>query len=70
MNKPVIVRTHRENKMKQVKSFGFDPPGGGLTIIESIWKSGNLPYLVANTYDFNFIKIGGIWFFRGAEAPY
>ena len=23
-----------------------------------------------STYDLNFIKIGGIWFFRGAEAPY
>ena len=43
--------------------------GGGLTITESIWKSGNLPYLVANTYGLNFIKVKGIWFFREAEAP-
>ena len=33
-------------------------------------NSGNLPYLVANTYGLNFIKIGGISAFRGAEAPY
>ena len=38
-----------------------------LTIIESIWKFGNLPYLVANTYGLNFIKFGGIWFFRGQK---
>ena len=25
--------------------------------------------LVANTQGFNFIKIGGIWFFRGQKAP-
>ena len=31
--------------------------------------SGNLPYLVANTHGLNFIKIGGIWIFRVAEAP-
>ena len=29
-----------------------------------------LPYLVANTYGLNFIKIRGIWMFRVAEAPY
>ena len=37
-------------KKKKVMPLGFNPPGGGLTIIESIWNSGNLPYLVANTY--------------------
>ena len=41
----------------------------GLTIIESIWKSGNLPYLVPNIYGLHFIKIGGIWFFRGQKLP-
>ena len=40
-----------------------------LTIFESMWNSGNLPYLVANTYGVNFIKIGGIWFFRGQKPP-
>ena len=34
----------------------LSPLLGGLTINEI----GNLPYLVANTYGFNFIKIGGI----------
>ena len=36
--------------------------GGGL-------NSGNLPYLVANTYGSNFIKIGGISIFRGQKPP-
>ena len=44
-------------------------PEGGLTIIENIWKFGNLPYLVANTYGLNFIKIRGTWFFRGQKPP-
>ena len=30
-------------------------------------NSGNLPYLVANTYSLNFIKIGGISIFRGQK---
>ena len=43
--------------LDKMKSLGFDPPrewggGGG--------NSGNLPYLIANTYGLNFIKIGGI----------
>ena len=33
-------------------------------------NSGNPPYLVANTYGLNFIKIGGISIFRGAEVLY
>ena len=33
------------------------------------WNSG-LPYLVANTFGLNFIKIRGISIFRGTEAPY
>ena len=37
---------------------------GGFTIIERSWNSGNLPYIVANTYGFNFIKIRGIWTFH------
>ena len=41
----------------------------GLAIIEGIWKSGNLPYLVANIYGLHFIKIGGTWFFRGQKPP-
>ena len=41
----------------------------GLTIIKRIWKSGNLPYLMANTYGSNFIKIGDIWFFGGQKPP-
>ena len=60
----------KKKKKKQVKPLGFDLPGRGLTIIESILNSGNLPYLVAKTYLLKFIKIGGIWFFRGAEVPY
>ena len=43
-----------KNKIKQVKPPSFDPPGSGLTIIKSIWNSGNLPYLVANAYRFQF----------------
>ena len=39
----------------------------GLTIIESIEKSRNLPYLVADTSGLNFIKIWGIWFFWGQK---
>ena len=38
---------------------------GGFTIFERSWNYGNLPYLVANIYGLNFIKIGGIWIFRG-----
>ena len=38
---------------------------GGLTIIERSWNYGNLPYLVANTYRLYFIKLRGIWIFRG-----
>ena len=56
----------------EVAYFNFqeaEPPIRGLTIIERSWNSGNQPYLVANTYDLNFIKIGGIWIFRGAEPP-
>ena len=34
------------------------------------WNYGHLPYLVANTYGLNVIKIGGIWIFWGAETPY
>ena len=60
----------KKKKKKQVKPLGFEPPGGGLMIIEIIWNSGNLPYLVVNAYGVNFIKIGGIWFLKGAEAPY
>ena len=33
----------------------------------NIWNSRNLPYLVANTYGLNFIKIEGISFFRGVD---
>ena len=33
-------------------------------------NSGNLPYLVADKYGLNFIKIGGISIFWGAEVPY
>ena len=41
----------------------------GLTIIESIWNFGDLPYLVANIYGANCSKIRGIWFFRGDRSP-
>ena len=41
------------------------PPIRGLTIIKRSWNYGNLPYLVANTYGLNFIKIRGIWIFLG-----
>ena len=57
-----------------MKPLGFDPPGewgsGGGGGLESRWNSGILPYLVANTYGLNYIKIGGIRIFRGTEAPY
>ena len=46
-------------------SGGQKPPIRGLTIIERSWNYGNLPYLVANTYGLNFIKIGGISIFPG-----
>ena len=63
------------------KSKVFDFSGGQkphireLTTIERSWNYGNLPYLVANIYELNFIKIGGIWIFRrwgwgGGETPY
>ena len=39
---------------------GQKPPIRGLIIIERIQNYGNLPYLVANTYGLNFIKIRGI----------
>ena len=54
-----------EREKKKVKPLIFDTPEGGLTIIESIWNSGNLLYFVANTYGLNVIKIGGIWIFWG-----
>ena len=48
------------------KSEVFDFSGGrstllgGLTMIERSQNYGNLPYLMANTYDLDFINIGGI----------
>ena len=44
---------------------GLSPILRGLTIIKRSWNSGNLRYLVANTYCLNFFKIGGIWTFHG-----
>ena len=44
---------------------GRNPLLGGLTILKRSWNSGDLPYLVANIYGLNFIKIGGIWIFCG-----
>ena len=44
--------------------------GGVLTIIKSIRNYKNLAYLLANTYDLNFIKIGGIWFLGGQKHLY
>ena len=46
-------------------SGGQNPPIRGLTITERSWNYWNLPYLVANTYGLNFIKIRAIWIFRG-----
>ena len=51
-----------------MRPHGFEPPEGGFTIIEGIWNSGNLPYLVANTYGWTIIKIGGM-IFQGARSP-
>ena len=48
---------------------GQKPPIKGLTIIERSWNYGNLPYLVANTYGFNFVQIRGIWIFQREETP-
>ena len=47
------------------------PPIRRLTIIKRSWYYGNKPYLVANTYGLNFIKIGGIWIPRvgGGKSP-
>ena len=47
---------------------GQKPPISGLTIIEKSWNYGNLPYLMANTYGLNFIKIG-IFEFSGGQKP-
>ena len=49
-------------------SEGQKPPIRGLTIIKRSWNYGNLPYLVANTYGINLIKIGGISIFRGGRG--
>ena len=38
---------------------------GRLTINDRSWNYRKLPYLLANTYGLNFIKIGGIWISRG-----
>ena len=32
----MVTKKEKEKKKKQVKPLGFDAPGGGLTIIESI----------------------------------
>ena len=45
------------------------PPIREFTIIERSWNYGNLPYLVANTYRLDFIKIGGMGIFRGGRSP-
>ena len=50
-------------------SEGQKPPIRGLPIIERSWNYGNLPYLVANTYVLNFIKLRGIWIFQGVKTP-
>ena len=50
-------------------SGGQKPPIRGLTIIKRSCHYGNLPYLVANTYGLNFIKIGCIWIFSGDRNP-
>ena len=53
-------------------SGGQKPPIRGLTTIKRSWNYGNLPYLVANTYGLNFIKIESIWIFRsggGGQKP-
>ena len=58
----------KEKKEKQVKPLGFDTPERGLTIIESIWKSGTLPYLVANTSGWNLSKLKE-FDFSGGRSP-
>ena len=47
--------------MKQVQPIGREPPGGA--------AYSNRKDLNNNTYDLNFIKIGGIWILRG-QKPY
>ena len=42
---------------------GAKKKGGGR------WNSGNLPYLVTNTYGLNFIKIGRVSIFSGGRSP-
>ena len=46
---------------------GLSPLLGGLTIIERSWNSGNLLYLVANTYGLNFIN-RRFWTFHGGQG--
>ena len=79
----VIMVTYKKMRLKTIslqnfhsvwiiiasKAFRLISCRRGLTIIESIWNSGNRPYLVAITYVLNFIKIRGIWFFRGQKPP-
>ena len=56
----------RLKKKKQVKSRSpLMCPERVLPIIGSIWKFGNLPYLVADTCGLNFIKIGVFFNFSG-----
>ena len=57
-----------QNQRYLIFQGGRSPLLGGLTIIEKNWNYGNLPYLVANTYGLNVIKIGGIWIFQGGRS--
>ena len=69
MKPPALTRPESERSVGE--GVGIWGGGGsravGLGVGE--WNSENLPYSVANTYGLNFIKIGGIGIFRGAEAP-
>ena len=65
IHEPIFMEI--DSGLKTMIILGFELPIRGLTIIERSWNSGNLLYLVANTYGLNFIKIGGIWIFKGGR---
>ena len=69
----VIVSTHKnkyENKNKTSKAARLWSTGWKLTIIESIWKPGNLPHLVANIgYMIYISSKSEVFDFSGRQKP-
>ena len=74
----LVKLQHRSTRVGQICfhpppppiTYPWSHPWLGPTMIEKSWNYRNLPYLVANSYWFNFIKIRSTWIFRGAETPY